>query len=240
MLHDMQVKDLTVRLFKLQTERDKQRKVGASQISDPCTYHLAKALVGKPEPEFKYWLGGKLGTATHMFIEDAISKTDVAEFPELSGAVVEKKIILGELPNYGTVSSKPDLALIDVQHLIDWKTSTRDKSKKLQRVLDCWLNGVEPKDTSAVYTLQKYIAQVQLYAWGLAKAGTPVDGCSLVFINRDGTTEADIWTHTFEYDESLAEAMWSRLEKIWAMLESGAGPGEFEQDGDCFKCNMGI
>ena len=240
MLHDMQVHDLAIRLLKLETERDKQRKVGASQISDPCTYHLAKALVNAPSAPSKYWLGGKIGTATHMLLEDAIEKADIADFPELDGAVVEQKITLGELPGYGIINSKPDLALIKAGHLIDWKTSGRDKMKKMKRVFDSIENGEPVKDSGSYSTLMKYVAQVQLYAMGLEDAGTPVDGCSLVFINRDGTNEADVWTYTFEYSREYAKAIWDRLATLWDQIQNGLDIEEIERNGDCFKCTMGI
>lgn len=240
MLHDLQVHDLTVRLFKLETERDKQRKVGASQISDPCNYHLAKALTGAESFQSKYWLGGKIGTAVHSFIEDSIEKADLADFPELEDCVVEKKIYLGELPGYGEINSKPDLMLIKHDHLIDWKTSSRDKMKKMRRVLDALENGEPVKDSGSYSTLMKYIAQVQLYARGMEDAGVGVDGCSLVFINRDGTTEADIWTHTFEYSREFADAVWARLENLWGQLQFGVDVESIDKDADCFKCAMGI
>jgi hypothetical protein len=184
----------------------------------------------------KYWLGGKIGTATHLLLEETISKVDVKDFPELEGARVEQKIHLGELEGYGTISSKPDLALVKQKHLIDWKTSTRDKSRKLQRVLD----NPDGKDTSSQYTLQKYIAQTQLYAWGLNNSGTEIEGISLVFINRDGTTEADVWNYTFEYSEELAVAVWTRLENLWTNLQNGVELDSLERNADCFKCAIGI
>lgn len=240
MLQDSQVHDLTIRLLKLETERDKQFKVGASQISDPCTYHLAKALQNAKGGPSKYWLGGKIGTATHLFIEDCISKADIADFPELDGAVVEQKIVLGELEGYGTINSKPDLALIKMGHLIDWKTSSRDKMKKMKKVLDSILTGEPIKDSGSYSTLMKYVAQVQLYARGLEDAGTPVDGCSLVFINRDGTNEADVWTYTFEYSRAYADAIWNRLVNLWSKMQEGLDVETIERDADCFKCTMGI
>lgn len=239
-MKDTQVKDLTLRLFKMETDRDKQRKVGASQISDPCTYHLAKALTNAEEAPAKYWLGGKIGTATHMLLEDSIAKASLKDFPELEGCMVEQKITLGELEGYGTVSSKPDLVLVKENHLIDWKTSTRDKARKLLKVLDAIENNLPIKDTGSFYTFQKYIAQVQLYAWGLNQSGIKVDNCSLVFVNRDGTTEADIFTYTFDYSEELALAIWHRLESLWASIQSGVDIETLDKDGDCFKCAIGI
>jgi hypothetical protein len=39
MITDTRIKELTLGLFKQESERDKQVKVGASDFSDPCEYH---------------------------------------------------------------------------------------------------------------------------------------------------------------------------------------------------------
>jgi hypothetical protein len=233
MITNQRMRDIAVSLFKQESDRDKQKKIGASDFSDPCAYHLAKKLLGEPEDPMKYWLGGKIGTAVHSFLEDAMTKADLELLPELKSAVVEEKIYLGELEGYGTINSKPDLVLVEDGHLVDWKTSSRDKTRKMQKVL-----FGESSDASVTYSLKKYYTQAQIYAWGLNKAGTKIDACSLVFINRDGTTENDIWAHTFEYDESHAEAAWLRLEGIWAALQVSRDPEQFEKDADCFKCRI--
>lgn len=231
-LTDNEVKALTVGLFKQQTDRDKQRKVGASQISDPCTRHLAKALLAEPEPEIKYWLGGKIGTAIHSLLEHSIANSDA---DLLADALVEQKITLGEIDGYGIVSSKPDLVLPSVRHLIDWKTSSRDKVKKMQKVLD----GLS-EDASTIYTLNKYVGQAQLYAWGLNNSGVPVDKVSLVFINRDGTYENDLWVYSVEYNEELANLLWVRVSNLWNELKCGKIPEDYEANSSCFKCSVGI
>jgi hypothetical protein len=232
MLTNNDVKQLTVDLFKQRSDRDKQHKVGASNISNPCTRHLAHDLLGTPEAEFKYWMGGKIGTAIHSFLESAIDSSGSAIF---DGCVVEQKITLGEIPGYGVVNSKPDLVLPNSNHLIDWKTTSRAKVKKLQNVVD----GVK-QDAESLYTLQKYVGQAQLYAWGLNQAGTKIDRSTLVFINRDGTYENDIWTYTFDYDEAIAVALWDRVNAIWGELQDGAHPNDYPNDEHCFKCSMGI
>lgn len=231
MMNGLEVKTLTLGLLKNETERDRQRKVGASQISDPCDKHLAKALQSEQQPPSKYWLGGKFGTAMHLLLEDAAANASLEQFPELEDCRIEEKIRLGELEGYGTISSKPDLALVKRNHLIDWKTSTRAKSTKLMKYVDG-----QSKDAGSEYTIKKYVAQSQLYAWGLNQAGVDIDGISLVFISRDGTNEGDIWEHTFEYRESLAIDIWQRLEFIWAQLQQGEHPDNFNKTKGCFLC----
>lgn len=232
MLTNTDVKQLTIDLFKQRSARDKQHKVGASNISNPCTKHLAHDLVGTPEAEFKYWMGGKIGTAIHSFLEAAIESSDDSL---LDGAIVEQKIILGEIAGYGVVSSKPDLVLPNSNHLIDWKTTSRAKVKKLQNLVD----GVKD-DAESLYTLQKYVGQAQLYAWGLNNSGIKIDRLTLVFINRDGTYENDIWTYTFTYDEDVAIALWDRVNALWLELQNGEHPDNYPDDPHCFKCSIGI
>lgn len=229
---DAQVRGMAVDLFLQESERDKQRKVGASQISDPCTRHLAHALVQTPQEPQKYWLGGKIGTAIHGFLETAVARSSNVLF---HGSLVEQKIQLGVLRNYGDVSSKPDLVLCSSDHLIDWKTTTRAKLKKLQN----FTAGLK-QDAATEYTLTKYIGQAQLYAWGLNQAGNKIDKVSLVFINRDGTNENDIWPLSLDYDEEFAVGLWTRLENLWAELEDGAHPESYAPHPECYKCSIGI
>jgi hypothetical protein len=119
--------------------------------------------------------------------------------------------------------------------LIDWKTSSRTKIKKLQNLVA----GLK-EDAEAENTLKKYIGQVQLYAWGLNNSGTPIEKASLVFINRDGTYENDIWIYSVDYDESIALALWDRVNYLWKELEGGLHPDTIAPHPLCFKCNVGI
>ena len=188
--------------------------------------------MGTAQGEQKYWMGGKIGTAVHSFLEDAISKTTDDAFKD---AIVEQKITLGELPDYGIVSSKPDLVLPHSRQLLDWKTSTRAKVKKLQNLVA----GLKD-DEDSNYTLRKYVGQAQLYAWGLNNSGTPIDRITLVFINRDGTYENDIWSYGVDYNASFAQALWYRLETLWEELQNGGHPDSYPNNPNCYKCNIGI
>jgi hypothetical protein len=235
-MYNAQVQQLAVDLLTQQTDRDKQKKVGASQISDPCTYHLAMAMVLSGDSSSKYWLGAKIGTGVHMLLEDAVEKADRLLLPQLEGAIVEKKIRLGEIDGYGVISSKPDLMLPVEKHLIDWKTTTRAKSVKLKKFID----GATPNDAASEYTIMKYTAQTQLYGWGMMQEGIEVENLSLVFINRDGTMESDVWAHTFAYDEDFAVSLWKRLEALWGAIQSGADLEEFDRHPECFRCKVGI
>lgn len=233
MITNERMTEITLSLMKQSSDRDTQKKIGASDFSDPCAHHLAKKLLGVPEAPSKYWLGAKIGTAIHTLLEDAITKVDLAEIPELTGAVVENKIFLGELEGYGTINSKPDLAMVEANHLVDWKSSMRAKTKKMQQVL-----FGEKQDADVSYTMKKYYTQAQSYALGLNNSGVQIDSCSLVFVNRDGTSDADIWSWTFPYDEAYAKSAWERLEAIWSGLSVNPDPDQFDRDPSCFKCKV--
>ena len=230
-------KDLALRLLTQKSDRDRQKTVGASQIGDPCTYHLAEAMLPRTEEEreSKYWLGAKVGTAVHYLLESMIEDADLEQFPELSGAKVEEKIHLGTIDGYGEINSKPDLVLVEENHLIDWKTTSRAKSKKLQFAFDY----PDRADQDSLYTVQKYTAQSQLYAWGLNRSGIKIDNISLVFINRDGTQSNDVWSTTFEYSEDYAVAVWERFENIWTLLQDYANIEDMSRHPSCFRCKSG-
>jgi hypothetical protein len=225
-LSDPEVKRLILDLLKTKSERDKQVKVGASQISNPCDYCLARALHGGPSAPNRWWLGARIGTAIHAALEAEaekhIDRPRTYHYDALAGAKIEEKITLGYLEGYGYVTSKPDLALVKHQHLIDHKTSTKKK------IAGYKLNGVPTA----------YIYQTQLYAWGLNQTGIKIERISLNFIARDGTTDDDIWIYSFDYDESLALRAWNRLEGIWNFLQDGGAVNTLESDPDCFQCSI--
>lgn len=225
-LSDPEVKRLIIDLLKTPSERDKQAKVGASNISQPCDYCLGRALQGGPAEPNRFWLGARIGSAIHAALEAEeekhIDRPRSYHFEALEGALIEQKIHLGYVEGYGNISSKPDLALVKHCHLLDHKTTSKAKLKNYK------LSGV-PK---------AYIYQTMLYAWGLNKQGVRIDRVSLVFICRDGSTDDDIWVYSTDYDESLAERAWARLEGIWNFLQSGGSVGQLESDEDCFTCNF--
>lgn len=224
-LTDQEVKRLTLDLLKTPSERDQQKKVGASNISNPCDYCLARALKGGASEPNKWWLGARIGTAIHNALETEEEKhTDRPRsyhYEALEGARIEERITLGVIDGYGVIGSKPDLVLVKYNHLIDHKTSTKDKIKRYK------LDGVPTA----------YIYQCQLYAWGLNKSGTRIDRISLNFIARDGSTDDDVWVYSFDYDEALAQRAWDRLQLIWDYIQDHE-VSTLSSHPDCFTCSI--
>lgn len=224
-------RELALELLKEETERDQQVHVGASQFSSPCTFCVAHALlphVGVKE-KGRYWLGGVLGTATHMLFEDRAAK--------IPGAVIEKKISLGHLPGYGVIKSKPDLYLTREQALIDWKTTDRTKLKFLK---EASRSAPEVMEVTALrdarFTFNKYRGQLMSYGRGLTMAGLPVKTVHMVFVCRDGKTDDDVWSWDAPYDPAYAEAVFDRLRRLWEYVQEGKDINELPSHAGCYTC----
>lgn len=225
-LDDLQVKWLVLDLLKNKSKRDKQTKIGASEIGDPCDYCVANRLLGRKKKDNEYWLGAKLGTSMHNELEREAEKfltgTPDYRFVYLKNARLEQTIELGHIEGYGTVKSKPDVVLVEQEHLLDYKSTLKKKVAKYK------LDGVP----------MQYVYQQQLYAWGLNKAGIKITRISLVFVNRDGSGDNDVWIYSFDYDESLALKAWDRLQLLWKWLEAGHDVETLQSDPGCYYCNQ--
>lgn len=225
-LDDDQIKMLVIDMLRNKSTRDKQTKIGASEIGNPCDYCVANRLLGKKQKDNDYWLGAKLGTSMHNELEAEankhILKPENYRFTYLKGAKLEQTIVLGEIEGYGVIKSKPDVVLPEYGNLLDYKSTLKKKVAKYK------LDGVP----------MQYIYQQQLYAWGLNKAGIKITRISLVFVNRDGSGDNDVWIYSFDYDETLALKAWDRLALLWQWLEAGHDVETLQSDPGCYYCNQ--
>lgn len=224
-LDNDQIKQLTLDLLKTKTKRDKQGKIGPSGIGNPCDYCLALSLgAGQFNDKNQWWMGARIGTAIHSLLEKEVNKhvhTPMsAEFNVLEDASTERRLYITNLEGYGNIYGNSDLRLTS-GNLIDWKTSTRDKIKRYK------LDGVP----------HSYLVQQNLYAygWNQIEPGA-VEVCSLVFIARDGTSDADVFVYSFDYDQELVDEALNRLGNIWKFLQDGGDIDMLESDDNCFVC----
>lgn len=226
-LSDDEVKHLIIDLLTTRTARDKQRKIGASEIGNPCEYCLANRLAGNPQISSQYWMGARIGTGIHAELEKEIEKhveePQHPRFSTLKDAASEYNLHIYDMDGYGEIRSTADLLVTNSLHLVDFKTS-----KKLQ-VDKYKLNGVP----------YQYVVQQQLYAYGFNQMVPGlVKRISLVFINRDGSTDRDVWVYSFDYDESIALGALARLEKVWKYIQDDNDLEELNSHPDCFYCNV--
>lgn len=224
LLDDLEIKQLTLDLMKTPTKRDGQRIIGPSSIGNPCDYCLAMSLVGTPSGSSPWWMGARIGTAIHTLMETEIAKHQNTpmepKFEALRNAAVEESLFIARIEDYGDVYGKSDLALTS-RNLIDWKTSTKEKIKKLK------LDGVP----------QQYRVQQSLYAlgWNQIEPGV-IERWSLVFIARDGSGDNDVWVYSEDYDEQVAVDALFRLQAAWDYLYAGGDIEAVRSHEDCFVC----
>ena len=85
------------------TDRDKQTKVGPSNLSNACSYCLAVQMLNGQESkiyENSYWLGAKIGTCVHEYVDGHSAHPT---------AIREQKNAIGEIPGYGTIKGSTDV-----------------------------------------------------------------------------------------------------------------------------------
>jgi len=235
-VNDEGLRALALDLLKTPSSRDKQRKIGPSLYASPCTKCVGQYLYEPVNQTSKYWLGARIGTAIHNLLEKyARRKAFKKKYP---GALIEQKIQLGTLEGYGKLAGSADLVLTEERMVVDYKTTDRDKVRSIQQAYN-----KEPSkhDLSSViearYKLQTYAGQMGQYARGLELYhGALIDKLGIVFINRDGKTDSDVWAMTMDYDRDYADKVWERLEDIWKHVQEN-GVDELESHPLCWPCN---
>ncbi|UPU15886.1 exonuclease [Stenotrophomonas virus Jojan60] len=224
-------------LLRLETERDKQRLVGASNLSNPCTRCLAEDMYLMIDPSHsvaprgKYYLGAVVGTAIHGLLEERALCTP--------GLVPETRVTIGEIPGYGVLKSTSDLYVDSHAAVVDWKTTTKEKLKSLRLVPRLPASELDTDPVvKARYKFKQYFTQLNLYGKGVEDSGLPVQTVSVVFIARDASTEADVWAHTQPYQREVAEHALDRATRIWQAMEQGRKPESFKSHDECYTCSV--
>lgn len=165
-LTDDEVRRLAVDILKAPTARDKQQKIGASNLANGCDFCLASNLMGdmRETPMLdRAYMGRVLGTSLHGVAEgrqkswlaaarkaereqwDEIKRQALAPFArKYPDAQVEKRIKLGSIKGYGAVGSTPDIFLPGEAHLFDWKGSKRQKLAIMRDFLWMQAGSSEP------------------------------------------------------------------------------------------------
>ncbi len=242
-MHDgFSSEDYVRTLLKAPTARDKQRRVGASNISNGCARCLADDLLAINKPDFdadsnsgRWWLGAVIGTAIHKWLELKNLEQNQGRLQPV--VFPETHVTLGEIPGYGVVKSTSDLYFIPEHEVIDYKTTTRSKLALYRAVWGTEPGGAEtPALARARATMSRYLRQAQLYGHGMTLNGYQVRTVSLVFICRDGLTDDDVWGLETPFDDRDAVASLDRASKIWAYLSGGGDPNRIASSPTCWRC----
>lgn len=193
------------------TERDKQRRIGPSEIGNPCDKCLGRALMDE-RAEQDFSLYPWLGTGNHYYMEDHTFKDYKHEL----------RLMVGEIPGYGEIKGTTDMFDTDEHAVVDWKF--------------VGLKAIKKYRTSGVS--DQYRFQAQTYGRGAELAGLEPKKIVIVFIPRDSGNVKDIWVHEEEYQPEMAKAALDRATGIYNWLqEEGNHWRDLEEGSDCFQCN---
>ena len=240
---DLELTQMTVELFSEQTERDKQRTIGASNASNPCNKCLAEDMLGTEQERGWAWLPAVVGTAIHELAEFRL-KVPGRLRTMFGEPLTEKKMVIGSVPGYGDVKSTSDLYVPDRNLVLDWKTTTKAKLKQYvevdaaNMVIDPDLYTQAKYDTlmEHMFTMRKYLNQCHLYGMGMIRMGYEVESVAMGFICRDGMNGDDIKVFRYAYDPELAEKVWNRIGILWGYLQDGKTPDDFDGNPYCWYC----
>lgn len=197
------------------TARDKQSKVGPSDLGNPCPRCLARSMLSPErgvETIGSFSLFPWIGTAGHFYLQHTV-------FQEPNVYLHEQKLFIGTIPDYGDIKGTADLIEID-EAVWDWKFVGLKKIKQYR------LSG-SPKG---------YRYQRQLYGLGCENAGRPVKTVGNVYIPRDSGNANDIWIDEEEYDREVGERALARADDVYheALVK---GWDALPSDPDCYVCN---
>lgn len=219
-----------VDLLRIPLARDEQRLVGPSDLSNYCTYCLAKAMLKGSQNLQKYWLGARIGTAIHHEMETLVTQHRPETKPE-------SRVTVGEIPGYGVITGTSDWLVGD--DVRDFKTTTRDKLVWIKRAIQEEPDPSElSKITEARFKVETYWNQLSLYGLGVENAGEVVSTLTLIFICRDGKTSDDVWSKSLPYDRSRAEKVLDRAQRLWEYLSSGEDIEDLVSHESCYTCSV--
>lgn len=217
------------------TERDKQTRIGVSEIGDDCERCIADKLLGIPHDTENTGapLAPFLGTAFHAFAESRTKNEP--------NVLVEKRVEVCDLEDYGRISGSVDRFDIAAATVLDWKLLSRKKISAFRKSIK-WDNGL-PRfaNTAAGSQFRKYYLQIMLYGYGLSKLGHEVAHCSIVALPRDCSVEVvpdSISEFSFLWRQDVALAAIERLQNIWERARSHDGEVDSLQSSPlCWYCS---
>lgn len=229
-IYDRIIKELTK-----PSERDKQRKVGPSELGDLCERCLAEKLLGVHKEEKTHPLAPMIGTAFHLYLENVIGLKDYLK---------ETKVTVGTIEGYGDIRGTADGFDTATGHVVDYKVLAKKKIKAFSSAtfFDEDYNPEFYSDSLTEGQLKKYYYQMQLYGLGMENAGYEVNHTSLILFPRDATIESvTTASHElcFKYNREAALAVLERANQIfkWAN-ENRDNLGELDSHPGCYYCTF--
>lgn len=229
-IYDRIIKELTK-----PSERDKQRKVGPSELGDLCERCLAEKLLGVHQDEKTHPLAPMIGTAFHLYLENTIG---------LERYLKETKVTVGEIEGYGAIRGTADGFDVSTGHVVDYKVLSKKKIKAFSSATFFDDDHVPEffSDSMTEGQLKKYYYQMMLYGLGMENAGYEVNHTSLVLFPRDCTVESVMAAShelCFKYDRAAALAVLERANQIFKWADENRDQLEdLDSHSGCYYCTF--
>ena len=159
--------------------RTQQKRLGPSEVGDPCRRKLAMKLLDIAGDHQSDPLPSAVGTGAHAWLADA--------FEAANRRLGRKRWVVEQALQCGPIRGHGDLYDADLFEVIDHKFPGASAMKKYTT-----------QGPSQVYRIQAH-----LYGYGHQQAGRRVDRVAIVFLPRGGMLST---THKWSepYDESVA------------------------------------
>lgn len=182
--------------------RSRQVEIGSSEVGWPCDRRVVYKLSGVPEINRDIDpLRRIIGTGVHHALADI--------FRDFDGG---RGMFLIEQPvHYRGVPGTADLVWVSDTTILDWKTTTVDKIKRLKR------EGPP----------RHYIVQLMMYAAGLRAMGMDITTVALCFVPIDADHKSGLkglWVWRAPFNQALADDAVDRIERLRGLRPSQVDP----------------
>lgn len=190
--------------------RSQQKRIGPSEIGDPCARRIAYKLTETPEAQTlpTPWRP-TVGTATHAWLEEQFAEHNQALRDKYgtSRFLIEQRMNAGPCAG-ADLEGSTDLYDRVTATSIDWKIVGPSSLKKLGQDVRA---GRGPRI--------EYKVQLHTYGLGFTRRGLPVDRVMLVALPSAGELDdAVMWTEPF--DAAIAQTAMARVDRIHALTSS--------------------
>lgn len=228
--------------FTRQSERDKQVKIGPSEIGG-CAYcvgyTMAAKLVDMPGRGDGFGYAAWIGTMAHYWLEQNLELRHPATGEPLE-TLREHKVHTINIPNYGNINGHLDIFTPAFGETGDYKFPGKWSYDKLTLALakrrKFILQG-NLEEAAKWGPSNQYRYQQQLYAHGLIKQGFHVERCRIIFLPRHTNDIRDVIHWVEPYQPELVEKALARTEMIWEMVQAGQLDEIPSDDDDCYTCS---
>lgn len=182
--------------------RTLQKRIGPSEIGEPCSRALIAKLMGEPEPEEPPNWRATVGTAIHGWLEETFGRSVLQGGQDGPRFLLEKRVTVGTIGG-ARITGSCDLFDVPTGCVWDWKTKSKTQMSKHKR------HGPG----------EKYRVQFHLYGYGMAAAGHRVTSVGMVCLPRDGEF-SDIFHWAEPYDPQVAVNAIARANQLHTLAST--------------------